>query len=295
MSDPEEVPPGKLFITGMRVVPKKPLSKAVRRLAGIRSKMAVRRFAARYKVAVEDAERPLDAYESVLDFFTRRLRPGIRPIDADPRALVSPVDGAFLAGGPIGEGRLYQAKGRDFTLAALLADPDAERTFARGTYATLYLAPRDYHRIHAPAAGGITSFTYVPGQLFPVNAAAVAHVSELFAKNERLITYLDADAFGRIAVVKVGATCVGHITLAYDAAVATNVGGAAIDRRAYDPPIPVEKGAELGVFEMGSTVIVVTERPVELLSMERGAQVVMGRAIGYGPPNASSAGDGSSA
>jgi phosphatidylserine decarboxylase len=272
--------PGKLFIGGMRVVPKKTLSKAVRRLASMRSKMAVRRFAARYGVAVEDAEKPLDEYDSVLAFFTRRLKPGIRPIDPDPNVLISPVDGAFLVGGPVGEGRLYQAKGREFTLNALLADPDAERIFAGGTYATLYLAPKDYHRIHAPAAGRITGYTYVPGQLFPVNAAAVAHVDELFARNERLITHLETESFGRVEVVKVGATCVGHITVAYDPDVATNVGEQEIRPKRYDPPIPLEKGAEIGVFEMGSTVIVVTERPVQLVDIERGAPVRLGRPLG---------------
>jgi phosphatidylserine decarboxylase len=272
--------PGKLFIGGMRVVPKKTLSKAVRRLASVRSKMAVRRFAARYGVAVEDAEKPLEEYDSVLAFFTRRLKAGIRPVDPDPNVLVSPVDGAFLAGGPVGEGRLYQAKGREFTLGALLADRDAEKIFAGGTYATLYLAPKDYHRIHAPAEGTITGYTYVPGQLFPVNAAAVAHVDELFAKNERLITHLDTERFGRVEVVKVGATCVGHITVAYDPDVATNVGENEIRTQRYDAPLPLEKGGEVGVFEMGSTVIVVTEKPVDLLVGERGAPVIMGRALG---------------
>lgn len=273
--------PGKLFIAGMRVVPKKPLSKAVRRLASVRSKMAVRRFAARFGVAVEDAERPLEEYESVLSFFTRRLKPGLRPIDPDPTVLISPVDGAFLTGGPVGEGRLYQAKGKDFTLNALLADEHAESTFAGGTYAILYLAPKDYHRIHAPAAGRITGYTHVPGQLFPVNAKAVAHVEELFAKNERLITHLETDAFGRVEVVKVGATCVGHITLAYDPDVATNVGDDELRTRRYDPPLGVEKGGELGVFEMGSTVIVVTEKPVRLVEeLVPGATVRLGRALG---------------
>ncbi len=272
--------PGKLFIAGMRVVPKKPLSKAVRRLAAVRSKMAVRRFAARYQVAIEDAEKPLDDYESILAFFTRRLKPGLRPVDPDPSVLVSPVDGAFLAGGPVGAGRLYQAKGRDFTLNALLADDTAEKRFEGGTYATLYLAPKDYHRIHTPAAGRISGYTYVPGQLFPVNAAAVAHVDALFAKNERLITHLETEAFGRVEVVKVGATCVGHITVPYDPSVATNVGGFELRTQRYDPPLPIEKGAEVGVFEMGSTVIVVTEKPVELVGREAGAPVVMGRALG---------------
>src|SRR5262245_3807261 len=223
--------PGKLFIGAMRMVPKKPLSRAVRRLVSVKSQLAVRRFAARYGAAVEDAERPLEEYESVLAFFTRRLKPGIRPLDPDPRALICPVDGAYLVGGPVGEGRLYQAKGRTFTLKALLADEHAEETFKHGSYFTLYLSPKDYHRIHSPVSGVITGSTYVPGELFPVNAAAVAHVDELFAKNERLITHVETEMFGRVEVVKVGATCVGHIRVAYDQEIATNCGAREIVRK----------------------------------------------------------------
>lgn len=271
---------GKYFIAGMRIVPKKPLSKTVRRLASIRSRMAVRRFAARYGVAVDEAEKPLEEYLSILDFFTRRLKPGIRPVDPDPNVLVSPVDGAFLTGGPIGEGRLFQAKGKDFTLQALLADDDALSVFSGGSYATLYLAPRDYHRIHSPVDGVVTGYTYVPGQLFPVNAAAVAHVDQLFATNERLITHIQSERFGRVEVVKVGATCVGHITVAYDPEVRTNCGDAELRVRQYDPPIPIEKGAEVGCFEMGSTVIVVTEAPVDLIDLAPDTPVLMGSKLG---------------
>jgi phosphatidylserine decarboxylase len=272
--------PGRLFIGAIRVLPKKPLSRAVRRLASIRSKLAVRRFAHRYGIAVEDAERPLEEYESLLDFFTRRLKPGLRPLDPDPKALLSPVDGAYLVGGPIGSGQLYQAKGRTFTLNALLADEQAEKRFVHGTYTTLYLAPKDYHRIHAPATGTILGYTYLPGALYPVNAAAVAHVDQLFARNERLITHLETPVFGRIEVIKVGATCVGHIKVAYDKEVATNCGATEVVRKIYDRPIPVDRGDELGVFEMGSTVILVIERPVSLNAMSAGDPVRMGTAIG---------------
>ena len=255
---------GRWFITGMRLVPKKPLSRTVRRLAGVHSKMAVRRFVARYGVAVEEAERPLDEYQSVLEFFTRRLKPGLRPVDSGTDVLVSPVDGTVLIGGPVANGDLFQAKGKSYTLAALLADPEALTVFRHGHYVTVYLAPRDYHRIHAPASGEVTGYTHVPGALFPVNAAAVAYVDGLFATNERLITHLKTERFGRVDVVKVGATNVGHITVAYDQDVATNVGKKQIVRHRYAEGIAVKKGDELGTFEMGSTVIVVTETPLDL-------------------------------
>jgi phosphatidylserine decarboxylase len=273
--------PGRWFIGAMRVVPKKPLSRAVRRLASIRSRAAVRRFAARYQVAVEDAERPLEDYDSLLAFFTRRLKPGIRPIDPDPRALICPVDGAYLVGGPIGEGQLYQAKDRAFTLDALLADDHAHERFRTGAYFTLYLSPKDYHRIHAPASGVISGYTYLPGALYPVNAAAVAHVDQLFAKNERLITHIETERFGKVEVVKVGATCVGHIKVAYDPEVATNCGASEVKEKRYDPPIPIERGADLGVFEMGSTVIVVVERGVAPVPMEPGSTVRLGTPLAH--------------
>lgn len=272
--------PGKFFISAMSVLPKKPMSRLVRRLVSVNSKVAVARFAARYGAAVEEAEKPLEEYTSILDFFTRRLKPGLRPLDPDPRALLSPVDGAYLVGGPVGEGQLYQAKGRTFTLNALLADEHATEKFRHGSYLTVYLAPRDYHRIHAPVGGVITGYTYLPGELWPVNPAAVSHVDELFARNERLITHIQSETFGRVEVVKVGATCVGHIKLAYDSEVATNCGAREVVRKVYDKPIPVERGGEVGVFEMGSTVILVIERGVDLLPLEPAAKVRLGMSLG---------------
>ncbi len=271
---------GRLFIAGMRAVPKKPLSRMVRRLASVPSKMAVRRFAARYGAAVEEAEKPLEEYESVLDFFTRRLKPGLRPIDADPKVLVSPVDGCLPTQGPVEEGLLLQAKGRRYRLSDLLAEEGAEVRYRRGAYFTFYLAPKDYHRIHAPVSGFITEMTYVPGQLYPVNPAAVAHVEGLFAKNERLITHLQSEDFGRVAVVKVGATCVGHIKVTYEPEVTTNVGDKQVARKRYeDGALQVKKGQELGVFEMGSTVIVVVERAVALEDWAPADPVRMGMRV----------------
>jgi phosphatidylserine decarboxylase len=165
-------------------------------------------------------------------------------------------------------------------LNALLADERAETTFKDGSYFTLYLSPKDYHRIHSPAGGVITGSTYVPGELYPVNAAAVAHVDELFARNERLITHLSTETFGRVEVVKVGATCVGHIKVAYDGAIATNCGAREVSRKTYDAPIPIERGAELGVFEMGSTVIVVVERALDRIQLEPNAGVRLGMSLG---------------
>lgn len=269
-----------LTIRGLRRLDRNKLSRRFRGLAKVRSKMAVRQFVARFDVDMSEAEHPLEHYESVLDLFTRRLAPGARPIDPDPRALVSPVDGAYLVGGHVESGTLLQAKGKAYSLSALLAGPEAAKPFEGGSYITLYLSPRDYHRIHSPADGKITGYTYVPGDLWPVNAHGVAHVDGLFAVNERITSHLETEAFGRVDVVKVGATNVGHMRLAYDDGIATNVGGQKIERRTYEDPIDVARGDELGVFEMGSTVIVVTERRVEFEPFERDDPVRLGRPLG---------------
>ena len=270
----------KLYLDALRVVPKKGLSRTVRRLTQVRSQMAVRRFAARFDLDMTEAEQPIEAYETILDLFTRRLKPGARPIDPDPKALVSPADGAWLVGGPVGDGELVQAKGRTYGLGALLAEPSAPKTFRNGACFTIYLSPRDYHRVHCPVDGAITGYTYVPGDLFPVNSAGVNHVDQLFARNERLIIHLSTETFGRVEVVMVGATNVGHMTLAFDAAVATNTGHRELERHAYDPPIAIARGDELGVFEMGSTVIVATERGLELEPFQGGDVMRLGRRIG---------------
>jgi phosphatidylserine decarboxylase len=195
--------------------------------------------------------------------------------------VVSPVDARVASAGCSLEGRLVQAKGRDYTLAALLNDPVDGRRFEGGCYATLYLSPRDYHRIHSPLDGEIEGYSYIPGVLFPVNAPAVRSVPNLFCVNERLVTFL-ATRLGKIAVVKVGATCVGRIRAAYDDVV-TNSGRKA-ERRRYDRPIPIAKGAELGVFEMGSTVILLFEKgAVDLSSsLVEGARVRVGEEIARG-------------
>lgn len=213
-----------------------------------------------YDVDTSEMEHPPEHYETFDDFFTRTLRPGVHTIDREPTTAVSPVDGRVLNFGRVSEGRIDQVKGRSYRLEELLDSAmDAER-FRQGHYVTIYLSPRDYHRIHCPADGKITGYRYVPGRLYPVNATGVKHVDKLFAVNERLITYVDS-ALGELAVVKVGATNVGMITASYHP-VRTNVGR----RTAYDEALrrklPIQRGDELGMFHLGSTVVLVTANPV---------------------------------
>lgn len=245
---------------GVRMMPRKTVSRWVGGAAQTRSRLAVRRFAAAYDIDLSDAERSLEDYDSIASLFTRRLKDGARPIASAADALVSPVDGRVLSQGPLREGSLLQAKGKTFSISALLAQPDAEARCAEGAYAILYLAPHNYHRIHAPKAGAITEARFIPGDLFPVNPAATARVSSLFARNERVVVTMDTDQ-GRLHTVLVGATCVGKIGLSFDATLVAEHQRTPI-HRGYEAPIAIAAGDELGVFHMGSTVIVATEFPV---------------------------------
>lgn len=272
-------------LTALELLPKAALSRAVGRLTVLPVPSAVHRtamrlFAKGFSVDVGEAEHSFDGYRNFREFFTRRLRAGARTVAPGERVVASPVDAVVAAAGESEGGRLVQCKGRDYSLAALLDDAQLARAFEGGAYATLYLAPRDYHRIHAPLAGAIDGYRYIPGRLFPVNGVAVKSVPNLFCVNERLITFLSTPV-GQVAVVKVGATCVGRIRAAYDDVV-TNA-GLGPKRWRYAQPIPIEKGAELGVFEMGSTVILLFEpKRVRLSSGLPGARVRMGQAIAEG-------------
>lgn len=240
--------------------------------------LVVRAFVKAFGVEAGEAERSVAEYATFEDFFTRRLRPGLRPVAAGDGVVVSPVDARVAESGLAEGGRLLQAKGAGYTVSALLADPADGKAFEGGAYATLYLAPRDYHRIHAPLSGEIEGYAYIPGELWPVNALGVRFVPQLFCTNERLVTFL-ATPVGRVAVVKVGAMCVGRIRASYDEIV-TNAGRGATRRR-YERPIPVEKGEELGVFEIGSTVILLFEAGRVALdaSVVEGARVRVGQPI----------------
>jgi phosphatidylserine decarboxylase len=276
----------RLFISALRVVPKSALSRVAGALTRWRAPAPIRlaamkAFARRYGIDLSECP-DLEVYRTFGEFFARPLRPGRRPIAPGEAVVVSPVDGVVSETGVAAGGMLVQAKGIDYPAAALLADAELARRLAGGAYATLYLAPRDYHRIHFPLGGHILGWRYVPGMLWPVNPASVRTVPGLFAANERLVTVLDTP-LGRCAVVAVGATVVGRVHAFYDPTVPhTNRPGAAPRAREYETPIPVEKGQELGAFEMGSTVILLFEPGRVRLDprLAPGARVRMGEEIG---------------
>ncbi len=226
------------------------------RIGFVRSTL-IRMFLDRYPVDLAEAARtgPGD-YVSFNDFFTRRLRAGVRSPDADPGAATCPADGVVSQAGRIAGDTLLQAKGIDYSAAALLGgDAAVAAEFAGGDFATVYLAPHNYHRVHAPLAGTLRLARFIPGDLFSVNAATAASVPGLFSRNERIACVFDTAA-GPMAVVLVGALFVGSMSLAWAGKIEAVRWRMPRDLPIRDPIIAFDRGAELGWFNMGSTVVV---------------------------------------
>jgi phosphatidylserine decarboxylase len=211
-------------------------------------------FIKRYNINMSEAELPLESYPSIAKLFTRKLKPGIRPIG---EGLVHPCDGQLTCAEQIDSNRLIQAKGQHYKLNELLVDEQALNTYGGGAHLVYYLCPTDYHRVHAPVDGEITDVVHVPGALWPVNEWSVQNISDLFSVNERVIFNIKT-ALGPVALVMVGATNVGKITVSFDPCVVGNQGDFKTPhRKHYDNPVRVKKGDELGIFNMGSTVVMI--------------------------------------
>ena len=213
----------------------------------------------------EAAESDPRAYPSFNAFFTRALKPGARVADPDPRALLMPADGHISQCGAIEDGRIFQAKGQSFTAAELLGDAAAAEPFRNGLFATVYLSPRDYHRVHMPWTGTLRETVHVPGRLFSVGTDAVANVPRLFARNERLVCHFDTD-FGPMVSVMVGALLVSGVETVWSGEEIPAY-GTAITRKDYrGKGITLERFAEMARFNYGSTVIVLLPPGVATLS-----------------------------
>lgn len=240
-----------------------------------------------------EAAHRIDDYRSVDALFVRSLRPGARTWPEDPAVPASPVDGVVGQSGVIRDGRVLQAKGREYSAAELVDDAGLAARMEGGTFLTLYLAPRHYHRIHAPVAGRLAWARHVPGRLLPVNAPAVRTLDRLFPRNERLVCVIEpapagdvpgreeatAGGRGAVAVVAVGAFNVGRISAAFDDDLVTNRGGSRPETRLYDPPVHLERGADLMAFHLGSTVVLLFEEALRWADA-----VAAGREIRLGQP-----------
>ncbi|WP_238532350.1 archaetidylserine decarboxylase [Methylophaga frappieri] len=266
-------------------LPQHTLSKLMHRLCRCRwpwLKNALIRFVVRqYDVDMREAAEPdVTQYEHFNAFFTRELKPEIRPLASSQ--LVSPVDGAISQIGPITGQTLVQAKGRDYSLKTLLAGQYAEtEIFEGGQFATIYLSPRDYHRIHMPCRGQLQKMRYVPGQLFSVNPSTVRSVPDLFARNERLICWFETD-FGPMALILVGAIFVGSMQTVWESGEITPPYGKKVRNWLYDTSVfSFEKGAEMGRFNMGSTVILLLPKtaPVWLPQLVASQSLRLGDAL----------------
>ncbi|MVO97989.1 archaetidylserine decarboxylase [Paenibacillus lutrae] len=242
--------------------------KWISRMTGSFSKSAASRplipwFAKTYGIPVEDAEKAVAEYATLNEFFTRRLKPGLRLIEPDPNALVSPVDAVITGMGPVDSGQMLQVKGQDYTIEELLNRSPRTINYDRGFFFVLYLSPTDYHRIHSPITGEVLEKEHVPGKVYPVNEFGLRHMKRVLSRNERLITVMEHDA-GEVAVVKVGAMNVSSIQ--YVDALPSNL----------------KAGDDLAYFEFGSTVVLVTENDIltPRTDLAVGSKVRMGERLG---------------
>ncbi|MEN6671311.1 archaetidylserine decarboxylase [Psychrobacter sp. B38] len=275
-----------LFTTLQQFVPQQQLSKVAGRLAASRhpyvKRTFIRSFAKAYNVSLDEYERQsLNAYESFNDFFTRELKEDARPIDTTTNGIVSPADGVISQLGQINDHKVLQAKGRHYDVGQLLADNEEGRYFADGSFATVYLAPSNYHRVHMPFAGTLTKTRYVPGTLFSVNTVTAANVPDLFARNERLVCMFDTQ-YGKAAVVMVGAMIVAGIETVATGKIARTEG---IQEAEHN--MSFEKGDELGRFYLGSTAIIVLPKAAKAdweNTMQATSFVKMGQLLGVTNP-----------
>jgi phosphatidylserine decarboxylase len=235
-----------------------------------------------YGVDMAEAAQPDPlAYQHFNAFFTRKLKPGARTADADPAALLSPADGRISQAGRIVDGRIFQAKGQEYAAAELLGgDEAAAAPYRNGHFATVYLSPRDYHRVHMPLAGMLKETVHVPGRIFSVAPFAVAAIPRLFARNERLVCHFEGER-GPFVVVMVGAILVSSVATVWDGLVIPPY-APAIRRKSFaGRNITLERFAEMARFNMGSTVIVLLpEGTAELDALQPQQPVQVGQRLG---------------
>jgi phosphatidylserine decarboxylase len=250
--------------------------------AGWLRRPVIRWFIQHYGVEMSLAVEPNpEAYRSFNQFFIRPLKPSVRPICADARAMASPADGVISQMGRIHHGELLQAKGFSYSLLGLLGgDAALSKPFVSGEFMTIYLSPKDYHRVHMPLAGRLERMVYVPGRLFSVNAFSTTNIPNLFARNERVVCWFSTD-FGPMVVVLVGAMLVASIHTVWQGQIAPKPSGEIVTLPYAERNIQLAKGAELGHFELGSTVIILFPKDVIRwqADLHNGSKVIVGQEI----------------
>lgn len=244
---------------------RKTISKWTGRFAKSRmSKGLIRPFIKTYKIQLEEAEQPIESFHTLNQFFTRKLKPGARPIDAHPNSIISPVDGKITGMGRVHTGRMIDIKGQHYDLLALLNDSPRSVRYEHGYFIVLYLSPSDYHRIHAPVSGIFMDKEHIAGKVYPVHDFSMRHIPQVLSRNERLVSYWQTEQFGEVAVVKVGALNVSSVR--------------------YNEPLQekIVRGEELAWFEFGSTVVVLieSEEVKPCIDLKVGDHVKMGQRLG---------------
>jgi phosphatidylserine decarboxylase len=264
--------------------PKKKFSQAVRSWAKLplpQKLLSVQTslFTNILSIDTDESELPVNVYPTLDALFTRRLKNGARVIDPDENSVVSPSDGTIESYGKIESETMIQAKGLDYTIDELLMDSTISTKFIGGDFLTVYLSPHDYHRVHFPVGGEVTSFQHIPGECFTVGDFARENVPKLYCRNERVVTYIKTPN-GMVAVILVAAMGVGNMTLSY---LADRLNGEwkTNDSQEFSP-MEKEKGDELGIFHLGSTVIVLFERDkLDFTDLEPGSAITMGKPVAH--------------
>jgi len=271
-----------LFIKAQNLVPQHQLSRVVGKVAASENLLVktavIQAFKAKYGIDMSIAEQSnAQHYKSFNEFFTRALKDGVRGIDEQSDSIVCPADGAISQLGKIEAGDIFQAKGQSFSAEKLIGDPQLAKPFIDGQFATVYLSPKDYHRVHMPLAGTLTETLYIPGELFSVNQTTAENVPGLFARNERMVCLFDTE-LGRMAVVLVGAMIVAGIET-----VATGKVKPSGKVELQHHQMKLDKGAELGRFYLGSTAVVLFEKDKMVWEeqFKANSTVVMGERLGH--------------
>ena len=233
-------------------------------------------FVATHKVNLSEAEREnVKDYQHFNDFFTRSLKKTSRPISSLP--VISPVDGVVSQAGKINKSEIVQAKGKKYSVSTLLDDKSIDTAYFN-SFTTIYLSPKDYHRIHMPCDGDLVSMKYIPGDLFSVNQRTVNGIDQVFARNERLVCFFNTE-FGEMAFILVGAIFVGSMQTSWEGQITPPYSKLVKQYNYKDQKIQLEKGDELGRFNMGSTVIILMPNDFPNLSLEEGQALKMGQSI----------------